>query len=121
GIDLDVHVRVGFAETRKPRNEQLAREERRQLHPQKTPPVAAREAGETLTERIQQRGDFAVQSVSGGRQLERSRLAVEQPHTESLLQLFHLVTDRGRRQKQLVRSDLEAAVTCGRAERAEIA
>jgi hypothetical protein len=46
------------------------------------------------------------------------RAALEQPQSEPLFQLPHLVADRRRGERQLVRRTLEARVARGRFERA---
>ena len=105
---------------RQARNEQLARKKRRQQHAQRVPAVAPRDLGETSVECFEQRFHFIQQRVSGRGQLERACLTFKQAHTERVLQLFHLVTHGGRREEQLVRGELEAAMTGSNTERPEI-
>jgi hypothetical protein len=59
--------------------------------------------------------------VTGGRQLERTRLAFEQAHAEDIFELFHLMADCGGCQRQLFGRDLEAPMARGDAKRTQIA
>jgi hypothetical protein len=52
-------------------------------------------------------GDFVAQGMARNSELECTSLAFEETHTERLLELFHLMADCGRREKQLIRGDLE--------------
>ena len=90
------------------------------MHAQALAPIAARELRQASVERIEQRRHFIVQRVARGGQLQCARLALEEAHAERLLELLHLVTDCGWRQEQLIRSDLEAAVTGSDAERPQV-
>src|SRR5712671_4109165 len=119
---VDLHVNFGMCrtETRQARYEQLACKKRRQQYPQRMPAVAARYLREASIKRLEQGLDLVEQRVSCSGQLERARLTFKQPHTERVLQLFHLVTDGRGREEQLVRGELEAAMTGSNTERPEI-
>ena len=82
--------------------------------------MAARELRQASVERIEERRHFIVQRVARGSELECTRLALEEAHAERFLELLHLVADGGWRQEQLIRSDLEAAMTGSDAERAQV-
>src|SRR5262249_49281744 len=98
----------------------LAGKKRWQQHAQRMPAVAARYLREAAIDGFEQRFDLIEQGVSRGSQLQGPRLALEQPHAEGVLQLFHLVTDCRGCQEQLVGGELEAAVTGSNTERPEI-
>ena len=120
-LDLDVDARMDVKETLQPGYEQFACEKRRQEQAQVAAAIAARKLREASVHGLQQRSHFIKQRVSGGRQLERACLAVEQAHAHDILELLHLVADSRRSQRQLVRGDLEAAMSRSDAERAQVA
>ncbi len=94
---------------------------RRQKHPQRDPVVAACEACEAAVNRIQQRTYLIQKRVAGGGELDGAGLPFEQPYSQGVLQLLHLVTDRRRGQEQFIGRNLEAAVVGSHAEGAQIA
>jgi len=73
-------------------------------------PLRACDLRKAAIEGLQQRLHLIEQRVSGSRELQRAVLRFEQPHSERILQLLHLVTDGGGREKQFVRGELEAAM-----------
>src|ERR1700733_1613819 len=117
GVDLHVDFRMCRAEARQPGNKQLTGKERRQQNTQRVPAVAPCDLRKTSVQRLQQWLNFIQERVSGSCQLESTRLALKQPHPERVLQLLHLMADGRRGEEQLVRGELEAAMTRSNTER----
>lgn len=109
-LHLDVDVRMRHAERCEPRHEQFAREEWRHQHAQPPSASPSGDLREAAVERLEQWLHVFEQCVAGGGEIQRSRLALEQRDAERLFELLDLVAHGGRREEQLVRRHLEAAM-----------
>ncbi len=119
-VHLNIDIRVRGAKAREPWNEQLAGEERWQQHAERVPASAPRHVRESPVEGLEQRLDFVEECMTGCREIDGASPALEQPHAQSVFQLFHLMAHGGRCQEQLVGRDFEAATTRSDAERSQV-
>ena len=106
-LDAQVEIGTQVEQRRELRYEELAREERRQRETHSVAPALLCDAADRFVETSEQRFDFLEQPVTCSGELERASAAHEQAHLELVLEIEHLVADRGRREVQLLGGSLE--------------